>query len=361
MIDNFFLVATPGLEAPLCAEAQAAGFVAEAVPGGVTVQGGWPEIWRANLELRGAVRVLARIASFRAMHLAQLDKRCRKIDWARILPMGATVKVEASCRKSRIYHDRAAAQRLARAVQDALGPPGDGPPFGLRLRIEDDLAVISLDTSGAPLHRRGHKEWVGKAPMRESMAAMFLAECGYAGEETVIDPMCGSGTFVLEAAEIALGLQPGRARSFAFQALPSFDAAAYADLTKPVGASDLKFYGFDRDQGAVQGAQANATRAGVSGSTLFARQSVGDLQRPEGPPGLIITNPPYGARIGNRKLLFGLYGALGTVLSERFGGWRLGLITSDGGLAKATGLDLVPGTPVDHSGTKIRLWQTTLR
>ena len=355
---GLFAVATPGLEAPLLAEARALGFEARGVPGGVEVTGGWPEIWRANLVLRGAVRVLARVAEFRAMHLAQLDKRCRKIDWAALLPKGARVKVEASCRKSRIYHDRAAGQRLERAVSDALGPPEGDLTFGLRLRIEDDLATISLDTSGEPLHRRGHKQWVGKAPMRETMAAMFLAQSGYRGTEAVVDPMCGSGTFVLEAAEIAAGFQPGRARRFAFEALPGFDPAGFEALSHAGRETDIMCYGFDRDQGAIQGAAANADRAGLARQTQFARQSVSELQPPEGPPGLVITNPPYGARIGNRKLLFGLYAALGKTMTERFAGWRLGMVTSDGGLAKATGLSLTAGPPIDHSGTKIRLWQS---
>ena len=354
---GLFAVATPGLEAPLLAEARARGFDARGVPGGVEIAGGWPDLWRANLELRGAVRVLVRIAEFRALHLAQLDKRCRKIDWAALLPAGAQVKVEAVCRKSRIYHDRAAAQRLRKAVTEAVGA-GDGPAVALRLRIEDDLAVISLDSSGEPLHRRGHKEWVGKAPMRESMAAMFLAQCGFTGAEPVVDPMCGSGTFVLEAAEIASDLQPGRGRGFAFETLPSFDPDAIAGLRRAGGATDFTFHGFDRDQGAVQGAAGNAERAGVADCTRFGRQAVSDLTPPEGPPGLVITNPPYGARIGNRKLLFGLYAALGKVMAERFSGWRLGMVTSDGGLAKATGLDLMAGAPVDHSGTKVRLWQS---
>ena len=358
MVEQFFLVATPGLEAPLCAEAQAAGFAAREVPGGVEVAGGWPEIWRANLELRGAARVLARIASFRALHLAQLDKRCRKVDWAALLPTGAPVKVEAVCRKSRIYHHRAAGQRLERAVRDVLGPPGTGSAVGLRLRIEDDLAVISLDTSGDLLHRRGYKEWVGKAPMRETMAAMFLAQCGYRGDVPVVDPMCGSGTFVLEAAEIAMGLQPGRLRRFAFEDLPGFDPAGFAQMRRAGRETDLRFYGFDRDQGAVQGARGNAARAGLAAATQFACQPLSDLAPPEGPLGLVITNPPYGARIGNRKLLFGLYAALGKVMAERFQGWRLGMVTSDGGLAKATGLALTAGPPVDHSGTKVRLWQS---
>src|SRR5690606_12791461 len=112
MIDSFFLVAAPGLDAILADEARAAGFPGvTVVPGGVTVAGGWAEVWRANLELRGATRVLARIAEFRAMHLAQLDKRSRKVDWASLLRTDVPVRVEATCHKSKIYHHKAAAQR----------------------------------------------------------------------------------------------------------------------------------------------------------------------------------------------------------------------------------------------------------
>ena len=121
----------------------------------------------------------------------------------------------------------------------------------------------------------------------------------------------------------------------------------------------VRFYGYDRDQGAVTGSTRNAEGAGVAGWTSFACQPISALARPEGPAGLIMVNPPYGARIGNRNLLFGLYGALGTVLNERLSGWRVGLVTSDGGLAKATQLPfLAPGAPVDHGGIAVRLYRT---
>ena len=121
---EIFLVTAPGLESALCAEAKERGFKAPApVLGGVTVTGGWPEVWRANLELRGAARVLARIAEFRALHLAQLDKRARKVPWAEILRPDVPFRVEASCKKSRIYHQGAAAQRIKTAIKDELGAP----------------------------------------------------------------------------------------------------------------------------------------------------------------------------------------------------------------------------------------------
>jgi putative N6-adenine-specific DNA methylase len=121
---------------------------------------------------------------------------------------------------------------------------------------------------------------------------------------------------------------------------------------------ERRFFGFDRDQGAIQGSLANAARAGVTDWTGFARQAVSDLVPPDGPAGLVMVNPPYGARIGDRKLLFALYGALGKTLAERFRGWRVGLVTSDAGLARATGLAFPdPLPPVLFGGLKVALWR----
>jgi putative N6-adenine-specific DNA methylase len=229
------------------------------------------------------------------------------------------------------------------------------------VRIEDDLCTFSLDTSGASLHKRGHKQAVNKAPLRETLAALFLRECGYDGRETVLDPMCGSGTLVIEAAEIAAGLYPGRDRSFAFEQLASFDPAAWEALRATARAvvPALRFHGRDRDTGAITMSRANAARAGVDAFTDFRPGAISDLTPPEGPPGLVIVNPPYGGRVGNKKLLLALYGALGKVLNERFSGWRVGLITSEPSLARATGLPFVPNGPVvSHGGMKVSLYRT---
>ncbi|MGR3623737.1 THUMP domain-containing class I SAM-dependent RNA methyltransferase [Pseudophaeobacter sp.] len=364
---EIFLTAAPGLEAALLAEAREAGFSdAKTVPGGVTVQGNWRDVWRANLCLRGAARVLARIGEFRAFHLAQLDKRSRKFPWGDVLRRDVPIKVEVTTnKKSKIYHAGAAAQRVEKALVESFGATlSKEAALTLKLRIDDNMCQFSVDTSGEGLHKRGHKSAVGKAPMRENLAALFLRDCGFDGREVVVDPMCGSGTFVIEAAELALGLVPGRSRSFAFEQLASFDATAYAGLKAELTPQDvdlqgLCFYGSDRNAGAVEMAQANAARAGVGELTQFSAQAVSDLMPPEGAPGLVIVNPPYGARIGNKKLLFALYGALGKTLMERFSGWRVGIVTSETSLAKATGLPFLPfGPPVAHGGLKIRLFKT---
>ncbi|WP_391345773.1 class I SAM-dependent RNA methyltransferase [Azospirillum sp. A23] len=380
---EIFLVAAPGLEPVLCAEASDRGFTNPTmVKGGVTVTGGWPEVWRANLELRGATRVLARIASFRALHLAQLDKRARRVPWAEILRADVPVRVEASCKASRIYHASAAAQRIERAIAEELGAPivkaapkktgkpadRDAPEedtraVQIKARIDDDLCTISVDSSGESLHKRGHKEAVNKAPMRETLAALFLRQCGYDGREPVpvVDPMCGSGTFVIEAAEIAAGLKPGRSRSFAFEQLANFDPARWQGLrgNATVTPPPVRFYGSDRDAGAVNMSRANAERAGVGAWTDFAHHAISDLTPPEGPPGLVIVNPPYGARIGEGKSLIPLYHAMGQTLKTRFTGWRVGIITNEAALAKATELPFQEGgVSVSNGGIRVTLYQT---
>lgn len=361
---EIFLVAVPGLEGPLCAEARALGFKAKTVPGGVTVKGGWPDVWRLNLESRGASRILARLDEFRVVHLAKLDARARQVPWAEVLRSDIAFRVEASCKASRIYHSGAAAERIERAIRDTIGAPVcQEADVVIKARIESDLCTIAVDTSGEPLHKRGHKEAVAKAPMRETMAALFLRQCGFAGSEPVLDPMCGSGTFVIEAAEIAAGFVPGRSRDFAFQKFATFDAAAWTAMKRAACAStrtpSARYYGRDRDPGAIRMSRANAERAGVSAITDFIETSIEDLTPPDGPPGLVIVNPPYGGRIGETAKLRPLYRSLGQTLLTRFAGWRVGLITGDDSLAQATGLPFsLEADHVLHGGLRIRLYRT---
>jgi len=360
---EIFLATAPGLEPVLWDEVRTKGFKQpKPVPGGVVIRGSWPEVWRANLWVRGAGRVLARVDAFRVVHLAQLDARARRVPWGDVLRADAPFRVEASCAGSRIYHSGAAAERIATAITETLGAP-EAPEAEVvvRARIENDLCTISLDTSGELLHRRGHKQAVNAAPMRETMASLFLRQCGFSGAEPVLDPMCGSGTFVIEAAEIAARLNPGRSRHFAFEKLATFDAEAWQRMrgVQSARVPTVRFHGSDRDAGAVAMSRANAERAGVGGYTEFRQGSISELAAPPGPPGLVMVNPPYGARIGDRQQLAPLYRALGQTLRSRFTGWRVGLIASEPALARATGLPfLPPGAPVPHGGLRVSLYQT---
>ncbi|GBR46570.1 putative N6-adenine-specific DNA methylase [Neokomagataea tanensis NBRC 106556] len=363
---EIFLAAPPGLEMVLADEIRLKGFKRpRIVPGGVTIRGGWPEVWRANLWIRGASRVLARIASFHVRHLAQLDDLARAVEWSALLRPDVPVQVEAHCAGSRLYHSGAVAERIGKAIHATLGAPlaeGDvEPSVTVMARIERDVCVLSLDTSGALLHRRGFKQAVNRAPIRETMAALFLMRCGYTGQEPVVDPMCGSGTFILEAAEIAARLNPGRGRSFAFQHLATYDAERWEAMraVRSTRAVEATCYGYDRDAGAVRMAGDNAERAGVSAGVHFAQQPISALKPPTETPGLVIVNPPYGARIGEADALVPLYRSFGQVMKERFSGWRVGMVSAVPRLAQATGLPFVaPEAPIPHGGLRVSLYRT---
>lgn len=335
---EIFLVTAPGLEELLCKEAIEKGFK-KPVPdqGGVTIKGNWSEAWRANLVIRGASKVLVRIAAFRVRHLAQLDKLSRQIPWADFLRRDIAFRVEASSKNSRIYHQKAAAERITKAIEEELGAQAS-PDAGITIkaRILDDICVISIDTSGELLHKREHKVAVNKAPMRENLASLMLRHCGYRGKEPIVDPMCGSGTFVIEAAEIAAHFNPGRTRHFSFEHLANFNEEIWQEMRKRQKQTppSVRFYGYDRDAGAIDMSEANAARAGVKAFTEFNQQPISDLMPPEGPCGLVIVNPPYGGRIGDKKQLYPLYQSLGKTLMARFSGWRVGLVTSTEQLAK---------------------------
>jgi putative N6-adenine-specific DNA methylase len=358
---DLFLVAPPGLEPVLAEEVAALGYEGlRTVPGGVTLRAAWPDVWRLNLWSACAVSVLVRVGSFRANHLAQLDKRARGVDWAALIPRGTLVAVEAACKGSRIYHSGAAAERVTGALEAAGTVPAKDASLRVLVRIKNDACVLSLDASGEPLFRRGFKQAVGKAPLRETMAASFLRACGFDGTEPVLDPMCGSGTIVLEAAARAAGLAPGRGRPFAFEALTGFEPSVW-EAMRAEGAvrkdAPHAFLGSDRDAGAVRMAGGNAERAGLAGLARFERRTASEAAPPDGPPGLVLTNPPYGARLGDKRELAALYRALGQTLRERFGGWRVGIVTSEEGLARASGLSLEAGPFVPHGPLKVRLWQ----
>ncbi len=366
MSENFeiFLGTQPGLEPYLLEEAVEAGFPSPvAVGGGVSFEGSWADVVRANVVLRGASRVLARIGSFRAFHLAQLDKRSRKFPWGDTLRADVPVRVEVvTGKRNKIYHAGAAQERIERAITEELGCPiSPEAEVVIKVRIEDDTVILSIDTSGEALHKRGFKLGIGKAPMRESMAALMLRACGYAGTEPVLDPMCGSGTFPIEAAEWARGLYPGRARRFAFEQLAPFDPEVLQNVkaSQVEHAVDLRFYGSDRNVNVIQMATDNAERAGVGDLCAFKPVPVSSVTRPDGPPGLVFVNPPYGARVGKKKDLFALYGAFGDVMRAEFSGWRVGMVTSDTALAQATKLPWKPTeAPVAHGGLKVRVFKT---
>ena len=361
---EIFIACIPGLERELLAEIKQIGFNQTKLSvGGVSFFGDWRDVWRANFYLRGATKVLVRFASFRATHLAQLDKLSHKLNWENLLQYKKSFRVETVCRKSKIYHSGAASQRISKAVSDKIDAKEDpNSDIVIKTRISSDICTISIDSSGEGLHKRGYKIATGKAPIRETLAALFLQKMKFDGSQVVYDPMCGSGTIVIEAAEIALGLPPGRRRNFTFMELPSFQKDEYEKLTK-INQKKInhRFFGSDRDEGAIQNSIKNSKTANVDTFCHFKACSISNVVPPTHEPGIILVNPPYGKRVGDRKKLFALYKSLGQTLLEKFVDWQIGIITSDPGLAKATGLNFSDiSSAVDNGGIKVKLYETKI-
>jgi len=334
--------------------------------GGVSITGDWVDVWKANMYLRGATKVLARIGEFRAFHLAQLDKRARKFPWHITISKGMSIKAEVvTNRKNKIYHAGAAVERIERAISEEIGSKIAGSVSSadivFKIRIIDNNVIISIDTSGDGLYKRGYKLATGKAPIRENIASLALYYCGYTGNEPVLDPMCGSGTFIIEAAEISRNLMPGRNRKFSFQNLNSYDEKLVDYFIKKWEnkISEFTFFGMDRNHNVVEHSIQNSKRAGIDDISNFKAQSIERLSRPKGPEGLVIVNPPYGSRIGKKKDLFSLYRTFGEKMKNEFSGWRVGMVTSDNALAQSTKLPLISSElAISNGGLKIHLYRT---
>ena len=365
---ELFAVAAPGVEALLERELAALGLKGRAVPGGVELRGDAATVRRVNLESRLASRLLLRLGTFRALHLNELEKLTARLEVAPFIRADEPLAVRATCRKSRIYHSGAAEERvqrgLAKRLRADLEPvqadldEDDEPPQTVLVRFDHDVCTISLDTSGAHLHKRGYRLETAKAPIRETLAAALLGEAGYRGDVAFVDPLCGSGTFAIEAALIATRTAPGRLRRFAFERWPSHDARALRHLRDEADArrrpAPVPIVASDRDEGAVRAARRNAERAQVA---IDVRHSALSDSRPPDRRGLLLTNPPYGTRVGDPGRLRDLYAALGNLASRHYAEWTVGFVTTDPKLAQASGIAFTRTSPVlPHGGLKVKLY-----
>jgi putative N6-adenine-specific DNA methylase len=351
-VHQWFAVAAPGLEAVVRAESERLPGVMDVrqVPGGVEFAGDIAVGMAANLHLRVATRVLLRLGEVRAREFSKLRRLLAKLPWEAFVSPERPLRFSATAHRCRLYHTGAVTETAALAIADGLGaaPPAashagkdgaDGPADGgaietrVLLRGQEDTWAISLDASGALLHRRGWRLEAGSAPLRETLAAGILALCGYDPTRPLVDPMCGAGTFALEAACIAVDRAPGLERPFAFESWPCFDAAAWARLRNqarehqhPVVPAPI--LAFDRDARAVECARRNAERAGLAAHVTIERAAFGTRAAPT-PPGLVVMNPPYGRRLGNQASGTRLAREVARVLRAGFPGWRAALLVAD--------------------------------
>ncbi len=330
--------------------------------GGVAFSATAAELYRVNLWSRVASRVLVRVAEFEAAHFSELQRESEQIRWEQFVGPRDAVRVRVTCRKSRLYHSDAVAERVGEAIRRRTGavvvdggPEDDDEAGGAQLivvRLLHDQCTISADSSGELLHRRGYRQAVAKAPLRETLAAAMLRAAGYDGSGPLLDPLCGSGTIPIEAALIARCVAPGRHRSFAFERWLDFDAAAWHALRARADEGVRSFAphaiaGSDRDAGAVRAAIANAERAGVAEDVTFEHRALSAAVPPASPdaPGWLVTNPPYGKRLGEADALRDLWARLGQFARVRCPGWRMAVL-APGGLVGAR-LDVPLETAAD--------------
>ncbi len=250
---------------------------------------------------------------------------------------------------------------------DCIGLVGEAAPAGTPrqrfiVRVVRDRFSISADSSGELLHRRGYRLETGKAPLRETLAAAMLLACRWDGTIPLLDPFTGSGTIPIEAALLARHRAPGLARHFAFEHWPGFDAVlwdrlrAEANARIKIGKSVL-IGGSDRDAGAIEAAQANAARAGVERSIEFRCAPLSALEARD-PPGLLLTNPPYGARVGEESGLRDLYAQLGNLARARLAGWRVALLGASVRLEGQLGLPMEELWRTSNGGIPVHLVAT---
>ena len=365
VMNRIFAISAPGLEAVLLDELRNLGVSRpEAVRGGVEFSGGIDAIRRVNLWSRIASRIVARVDEFHASSFHELERRAKRIEWKRFISAGDPVRFRVTCRKSKLYHSDAVAERLARAAgapvrADDENSEDDAEGQLFIVRLSQDVLTISADTSGALLHRRGYRQAVAKAPLRETLAAGMIAGAEWDASMPLVDPMCGAGTIPIEAAMLARKIAPGLRRSFAFERWPEHDSAKWKSMTDKARAGELpsapaSIIGSDRDAGAIEAAKANAERAGVSADIEFSEAAISAARYPQ-PPGWIITNPPYGARVGSPGPLRNLYSQMGRIVREAAPGYRVALLSADRALEAATGLEFDEVFRTSNGGIPVRL------
>ncbi len=367
-----FAIVTPGLEAFALAEARALGLPAVLEDGGVAWTGDSHSALLANVGLRIASRVLVRLASFEARSFAELERHARKVPWARVLRSGDAVRFRVTCKKSRLYHSDAVAQRFADAVMRMVpGVRAEGGSVTDDEVIEDDASLVvvrvmrdrltvSADSSGALLHRRGYRQATAKAPLRETIAAAMLAASGWDDASPLVDPLCGSGTIPIEAALRARRMAPGASRTFAMERWPttprSLGDEVRAELAeRSVPGTDAILVGSDRDAGAITAATTNAKRAGVSGDVRWSERSLSSAEFPASKKGWVVTNPPYGVRVGEADRVRDLWAQLGNVLRERAPGWTVALLSPDAALDRQLKIPLRVAATTSNGGIPVRV------
>jgi len=328
---QWFAVATPGLEPIVARELSLFGVEGVQVPGGVQFRAPLEAGCMLTCQLRTPARLLLRLARGDVRNLSALAGLIHSVDWGPLLFPGDPVEVAVSSSRSRLRRREAIAKKASVALRDALRKRERGRslriPQRLHVRIEDDRATLSLDAGGELLHRRGWRQSATTAPIRENLAASMLMAAGWAGDESLVDPFCGSGTIPIEAALLAAGRRPWTRRRFAWQGWRALQSVRLPQEDRL--ALNVAIYGIDHSPKALVAAKENADRADVV--VNWGEMDIAHLKI-DAPPGLVIANPPYGGRLGQN--VKGVFSRFGRTLRSEFEGWRVLFLAPDPELAR---------------------------
>ncbi|MBQ8426708.1 MAG: class I SAM-dependent RNA methyltransferase [Clostridia bacterium] len=339
--DKFLVTVTcaSGVEKVLKTELERQGI--ENVPalnGALTFLGGKEEIAKCNLNLRTADRVYIKVAEFTALDFDTLFEGVKKAEWEHFIPSDGKVTVNGKCVKSQLFATSACQSIIKKAVSDRLGQkynlkylPENGADYGIEFSIFKDTVSLYLNTSGKGLHKRGYRDMVGIAPIKETLASALVLFSDFYKTRPFADPFCGSGTIAIEACKIAMNIAGGKGRNFAFNDWKNFDKKVFErayEQALDLEQRDvpLEFFASDIDPKAVKLAKRHAERAGVADKIRF---SVSDVKyfRSDLKNGTIVTNPPYGERVYDMKEAEACYKSLGEVY-KNLDGWSAFVITS---------------------------------
>lgn len=370
MPERFFAPCPRGLEEALAAEFRALDASdVTAAEGGTAFAGDLELAYRANLESRIASRILWRVGDGRCRNEDDLYALVRDIDWPRHFNASRTLRVDVAATHSPLPSLEFATLRVKDAVCDRfldarrIRPSIDkrAPDVRVRAYLTGREATLYLDTSGEALFKRGYRRDADGAPLRENLAAGILALAQWTPARPLLDPMCGGGTIVTEAALIAANRAPGLSRRFGFQKLAFYDGPTWQRIAQRardrvreaptaigIFASDIAPSAVARTSAALRGAKVDA----------FARVEEANVLNREAPaaPGLVLANPPYGVRLADARQLASFYPRLGDALKRRFGGWTAGMFTGDSRLGKLIGLKPERRIPLWNGAIECRLF-----
>jgi len=353
---SFFAIVQPGFEAAAARELAELGIgpMDETVEGGLEFTGKLEACYRANLCSRTITSLLMRIAAFRAEYFDRFHDRLTEIPWELYIRNGVSISFHITAHKSRLYHTGRLEEEARKAITSRFSEYGMAPSWEsvndeagqtVHLRLDHDRCQVSLDTSGDKLYKRGQKLHVTGAPLRETLAALILTEARVKEYDLVMDPLCGSGTFSLEAAGILSGLLPAPGRHFPFMDWPAFRPAAYNHLKKGLQAEQVVkretpfIFASDIDDRAMEAARKNISGAGLEGViSLEKRDFFREIHAiPAEKKCLIVLNPPYGGRLRNDDVR-DFYHRMGRTLRDDYG--RCGVAVIVPGLEQEKALAL---------------------